>query len=117
MTGAELLIATLLVAVAALGGMARYISVPYPILLVLSGAALGFVPGLPEVELDPDAVLLIFLPPLLYGAAIFANFGDMRADTRALTMSSREPNRRDQHDSREPDVVRPQPGQGDAHIT
>src|SRR5215213_789153 len=88
MTGAELLIATLLVAVAALGGMARYISVPYPILLVLSGAALGFVPGLPEVELDPDAVLLIFLPPLLYGAAIFSNFGDMRADTRALTMST-----------------------------
>src|SRR3954447_26441408 len=88
MGGAELLIAALLVAVAALSGLARYLSTPYPILLILGGAVLGFIPGLPEVDLDPDAVLLIFLPPLLYGAAIFSNFGDMRADARALTLST-----------------------------
>jgi monovalent cation/hydrogen antiporter len=42
----------------------------------------------PEVKLNPDVVLLVFLPPLLYGAAFFANFGDMRANLRALSLSS-----------------------------
>jgi monovalent cation/hydrogen antiporter len=44
---AELLIAGLLVAVAGLGTLARRLSVPYPIVLVVGGALLGFVPGLP----------------------------------------------------------------------
>jgi hypothetical protein len=56
---AELLIAGLLVAVAGLGALARHLSVPYPIVLVIGGALFGFVPGLPEVKLnrpvpDPD---------------------------------------------------------------
>jgi Na+/H+ antiporter len=85
---AELLIAGLLVAVAGLSALARRLSVPYPIVLVVGGALLGFVPGLPEVRLDPEVVLLVFLPPLLYGEAIFANFGDFRANLRALTLSA-----------------------------
>src|SRR5215208_1617702 len=85
---AELLIAGLLVAVAGLSALARRLSVPYPIVLVLGGALLGFVPGLPEVELDPEVVLVVFLPPLLYGSAIYANFGDFRANLRALTLST-----------------------------
>src|ERR671927_618989 len=85
---AELLIAGLLVAVAALSTLARRLSVPYPIVLVVGGALIGFVPGLPEVELDPEVVLVVFLPPLLYGAAIFANFGDFRVYLRALTLST-----------------------------
>jgi hypothetical protein len=56
--------------------------VPYPIVLVLGGAVLGFVPGLPEVKLDPQVVLVIFLPPLLYGASIYAN------DLRGLTLNA-----------------------------
>src|ERR687885_1296815 len=85
---AELLIAGLLVAVAGLSTLARHLSVPYPIVLVVGGALLGFVPGLPQVKLDPEVVLLVFLPPILYGEAIFANFGDFRANLRALTLST-----------------------------
>jgi hypothetical protein len=48
----------------------------------------GFVPGLPEVKLDPEVVLVVFLPPLLYGESIFANFRDFRANLRALTLST-----------------------------
>src|SRR5215204_3045108 len=85
---AELLIAGLLVAVAGLSTLARYLSVPYPIVLVVGGALLGFVPELPEVELDPEVVLVVFLPPLLYGSSIYANFGDFRANLRGLTLNA-----------------------------
>ncbi len=85
---AELLIVGLLVAVAGLGALARGLSLPYPIVLVIGGALFGFVPGVPEVKLDPDVVLVIFLPPLLYGAAFFANLGDIRANLRPIALSS-----------------------------
>jgi Na+/H+ antiporter len=85
---AEILIAGLLVAVAGLSALARMLSVPYPIVLVIGGAAAGFVPGLPEVKLDPEVVLVVFLPPLLWGASIFANFNDLRANLRGLTLST-----------------------------
>src|SRR6266536_130942 len=85
---AELLIAGLMVAVAGLSALARALSIPYPIVLVIGGAAFGFVPGMPDVRLNPDVVLVVFLPPLLYGAAFFANLGDMRANVRALTLGS-----------------------------
>ena len=85
---AEILIAGLLVAVAGLSALARHLSVPYPIVLVLGGALVGFVPGLPEVKLDPEVVLVVFLPPLLYGASIYANFGDLRANLRGLALST-----------------------------
>ncbi len=57
---------------------------PYPILLVAGGAALGFFPGLPSVELDPDLVLVIFLPPLLYAAAFFSSLRDLRDNVRPI---------------------------------
>jgi NhaP-type Na+/H+ or K+/H+ antiporter len=85
---AELLIAGVLVTVAGLSTLARRLSVPYPIVLVLGGALIGFNPGLPEVRLDPEVVLLVFLPPILYGESVFANFGDFRANLRALTLSA-----------------------------
>jgi CPA1 family monovalent cation:H+ antiporter len=58
--------------------------VPYPILLVLGGLALGFAPGLPEIELPPDLVLVGVLPPLLYGAAFFTSLRDLRANLRPV---------------------------------
>src|SRR4051794_26604729 len=85
---AEIVIAGLLVAVAGLSALARTLSVPYPIVLVIGGAVVGFVPGLPEVKLDPEVVLVVFLPPLLWGASIFANFNDLRANLRGLTLST-----------------------------
>src|SRR3954451_5790438 len=85
---AELVIAGLLVAVVGLSALARMLSVPYPIVLVIGGAVVGFVPGLPEVKLDPEVVLVVFLPPLPWGASIFANFNDLRANLRGLTLST-----------------------------
>ena len=57
-------------------------------MLVVGGALLGFVPGLPEVTLNPDVVLVVFLPPLLHSSSIFADFGFLRADLRAMTLSA-----------------------------
>jgi CPA1 family monovalent cation:H+ antiporter len=84
----ELILLGLLVAVAGLTALARIIDVPYPILLVVGGGLLGFIPGLPEVELDPDLVLLVFLPPLLFNAAYFASLHELRRDTRTIVLSS-----------------------------
>ena len=47
---------------------------------------MGFVPGIPEVELDPELVLVVFLPPLLYSAAFFASLRDLRYDIRSISM-------------------------------
>jgi monovalent cation/hydrogen antiporter len=82
----ELILVSLLVSVVVLAAAARAINVPYPIVLVVGGAVLGFVPGLPEVELEPDLVLVIFLPPLLYAGAFFANLADLRANLRPITL-------------------------------
>jgi len=57
---------------------AQRAAVSYPIVLVLAGLVLGFVPGLPPVVLDPDLVLVIFLPPLLYWESISAPVDAMR---------------------------------------
>jgi Na+/H+ antiporter len=82
----ELVLVSLLVAVAVLGTVARMANVPYPIVLVVGGLALGFVPGVPEVELAPDLVLVIFLPPLLYSAAFFADLHDLRRNLRPISL-------------------------------
>lgn len=49
--------------------VARRLRISYPILLVITGLVIGWIPGLPPVILSPDAVFLVFLPPLLYYAA------------------------------------------------
>ena len=85
MAHTELVLLGLLVAVAALAVLARLVSVPYPILLVLGGLGAGFFPGMPDVSLDPELVLLIFLPPLLYAAAFFANLRELRNNLRPIT--------------------------------
>src|SRR2546423_1410036 len=85
---AELLIAGLLVGVAGLGALARRLSMRDPIVLVIGGALFGFVPGVAEVKLDPNVVLVIFLPPLLYSTAFFANLGDIRANLRGIALTS-----------------------------
>jgi len=88
MHGAELLLLLLMVAVAGLSILARPLGVPYPILLVLGGLLLGFLPGLPAVELPPELVLVVFLPPLLYQAAFFSSLRDLRADLRAISLTA-----------------------------
>ena len=84
----ELLILGLCVAIPMLSVIARLLDVPYPIVFVLGAIPLGYVPGVPDVELDPDLVLVIFLPPLLYVAAFFADLRALRADARGLSLTS-----------------------------
>ena len=82
----EPLLLAVMMAVAGLSVLARAIRVPYPILLVLGGLGLGFVPGMPAVELPPELVLVAFLPPLLYWAGFFSSPRDLRADARAISL-------------------------------
>jgi Na+/H+ antiporter len=84
----EVILVLLLVAVVVLSAGARAINVPYPIVLVVGGAIVSVVGGLPEIELDPDLVLFIFLPPLLYSAAFFANLNDLRRNLRPIALAS-----------------------------
>jgi monovalent cation/hydrogen antiporter len=84
----ELVVFGLLLATAGLAVLARAVRVPYPVTLVLGGAVIGFLPGVPAVELDPDLVLLIFLPPLLYGAAFFTSVRDLRRNAKPIAALS-----------------------------
>jgi CPA1 family monovalent cation:H+ antiporter len=86
MQGVELVLISMLVAVAGLATAARLANIPYPIVLVVGGLALGFAPGLPEIQLAPELVLVIFLPPLLYSAAFFANLRELRSNARGISM-------------------------------
>ena len=78
----------ILVAIAIVYEIARRIGVPYPTLLVLGGLGLAFIPGLPRIELEPDLVLLVFLPPLLFTAAAESPIRDLRANVVPLVRLS-----------------------------
>jgi CPA1 family monovalent cation:H+ antiporter len=68
-TEVELVFLLLLLFVVVFAWLARKLETPYPIVLVVAGLLLGFVPGIPRVSLNPDIVFLVVLPPLLYSAA------------------------------------------------
>jgi monovalent cation/hydrogen antiporter len=76
----------LLVAAGALLVLAPALRVPLPILLVLGGVAMGFVPGLPHVALPPAVILVAVLPPLLYSGAFFTSLRDLRANKRPISL-------------------------------
>src|SRR5438046_837840 len=81
-----LLLLALLGAGASLLAVAPLLRVPYPILLVVGGLALGFVPGIPHVTLRPEVVLVAILPPLLSSAAFFTSLRDLRRNVRPLSL-------------------------------
>src|SRR5215210_3952552 len=76
----------LLAAAALLAQLARVLKVPYPILLVLGGLAMGFVPGLPDIEISPEVIFVAFLPPLLNSAAFSSSPLDLRAQLRPIAL-------------------------------
>lgn len=82
----ELALTTVLLVAIGLLIAAQWLRVPYPILLVLGGLALGVIPDLPEVTLDPDVVLLVLLPPLLYAAAFFTPLRELRRNLREISL-------------------------------
>lgn len=77
------LVILLLTATTVLAGIAARTGVPYPVVLVLGGLALGIAPG-PTPELDPDLVLVLFLPPLVYAPAFYASIDEVRAGARPI---------------------------------
>jgi CPA1 family monovalent cation:H+ antiporter len=87
-TDFEIFLGALFVLVAGLNVLAQRLSIPYPIVLVLGGLALGAVPGLPNVALEPNLVLVVFLPPLLYSASIFADLRALRSNMRPILLLS-----------------------------
>jgi monovalent cation/hydrogen antiporter len=82
----DVVLLTVLVGVTALLIVAYHSRVPYPILLVVGGAAIGFLPGVPDVELNPDVVLILVLPPLLYAAAFFSSLRELRDNLREISL-------------------------------
>jgi len=80
------IIVLLFTVVAASVLVARKMALPYPVVLVLVGLALSFIPRLPEVKLDPNIVFYFFLPPLIYPAALFTSWRDFRRNLRPIVM-------------------------------
>ena len=76
----------LLAVVTALAEITDKIKIPYPILLVLAGIAIGLIPGLPNVTLSPEIVFLLFLPPVLYSAAWTTSWPDFKAAKRPISL-------------------------------
>ncbi len=76
----------LLGAAVLLAQLARYAGVPYPVFLVLGGLAIGFTPGLPTVEVSPEVIFLVFLPPLLNSEAFSFSPLDLRARLHSITL-------------------------------
>lgn len=68
----------------ALGWVARHFNFPYPIALVIGGGALGFVPGLPQFPFDPQFILVLVLPPILYQAALLTSWRDFKTHIRPI---------------------------------
>ncbi|MBL7952966.1 MAG: Na+/H+ antiporter [Flavobacteriales bacterium] len=81
-----LLVLGLLFAVSLLTLLSPKLRIAYPILLVIGGLLIAFVPGIPHVHIDPELIFLIFLPPLLYEAAWFTNWHQFWKWRRSISM-------------------------------
>src|SRR5437667_6047816 len=68
--------------------LAKRINMAPAILLLLAGIALAFVPGMPAIELPPELVLLLVLPPLIYSAAVAMSWREFRFNLRVIVMLS-----------------------------
>lgn len=80
------IIVLLFAVVGILAVVAHKVTLPYPIVLVIGGLALSFVPHLPEVNLNPDVVFYFILPALLYPAALFTSWRDFERNLRPILM-------------------------------
>ena len=82
------IILALLAVIACLAPLADKIKIPFPVVLVVVGLLIGFIPGLDPLKLDPHIVFLIFLPPLLYEAAVNTSWHDLKKQRKAITFLS-----------------------------
>ena len=76
----------LLVVIAAVAFVAARLKIPSAILLVLTGVVLALVPGLPAVTLDPELVLLLVLPPVIYSSAVAMSWREFRFNLRPISL-------------------------------
>jgi Na+/H+ antiporter len=81
-----LIVLTLLFAVFILIMLGQKLNISYPIFLVLAGLGISFIPGIPHIEIEPDLIFLLFLPPLLYEAAWYTSWNDFWKWRRAIGM-------------------------------
>ncbi len=82
----ELLVLALLVIVAILAVVAKRVSIPYPIIMVIGGLVLSLIPGLPHVSLNPNIVFFVVLPPLIFSAAFQISWREFRNNATAILM-------------------------------
>ncbi|UEG48632.1 Na+/H+ antiporter [Ferruginibacter lapsinanis] len=82
------IIVMLLFGITFLGILSTKYKFPFPIILVLSGILISLIPGLPVIELDPTIVFIIFLPPLLYGAAWNTSWHEFKAAIRPISLAA-----------------------------
>ncbi|MEU4806765.1 Na+/H+ antiporter [Actinosynnema sp. NPDC023587] len=82
MHGPELIL--LLLGALLVTAVAKRFAAPAPLVLVATGLAVSFIPGLPAFELEPELVLVLVLPPLLYSAALDSSYHNIRANTRPI---------------------------------
>jgi Na+/H+ antiporter len=84
----ELVLLFIMVLVVALAVLARRLRTPYPIVLVAGGLVVSLLPNVPRVELNPDIIFLVLLPPLLFGAAFHTSWRNFRSNlTKISTMA------------------------------
>jgi len=83
-THEQLILLALLVALAVMLIASPIVRIPYPILLVLAGLGISFIPGMPTLQLPPDVVLVAVLPPLLYYSAYSTSLRDLRQNARPI---------------------------------
>lgn len=81
-----LFIITLLFAVLMLVMVGERLRISYPIFLVIAGLLISFIPGVPDLQIDPDLVFLIFLPPILYAAAWYTSWTDFWKWKRPISL-------------------------------
>jgi len=67
-----------------LSAIADRIKLPYPVLLIVAGIGIGFIPSLPAIALNPEIVFLLFLPPLLYDAAFNISFKEFKTNINTI---------------------------------
>jgi CPA1 family monovalent cation:H+ antiporter len=82
----ELIVLVLITLVVAFAALAKHLHTPYPIILVIGGLLVSFIPRVPRVELNPQLVFLVILPPLLFGAAYVTSWRDFRYNLVSIAM-------------------------------
>ena len=82
----QFVVLLLLICVAAFAALAKKLETPYPIVLVIAGLAISFIPRFPKVELNPDLIFFVVLPPLLYAAAWTTSWRDFSHNLTSILL-------------------------------